>query len=354
MNDEEKKLRIQQEQAQATFARKALNEGKGAEALSFLQETTAFWPQNLITIMSVLGFHYGNLTLRKKASFLFRKHLKLCTNVKSLEASVRWLNNPIRSRTIGLGGLGLAIDCHRKSLEPSWNGIWDNPALAGGQEALATFVGKHPDEVTDPEVCLIAASQVGNWSPWVKRYRALNGNPNNPKFLKLWASKTVLKIENPSICEMRRLRKFTELGDIHEVRSFLRNITRTQRSAEGRMTNRVFAQYALYLYCECERLEHVIDDWVHIAESALYLNHYMVERIAQRVLANLERNSSADVVFDRLVRKHGKIEVTQFALRDIGPRGNPIWQNIYRLIPVNSDARRILAVYSRLELDSYR
>jgi len=91
---------------------------------------------------------------------------------------------------------------------------------------------------------------------------------------------------------------------------------------------------------------------VHIAQSALYLDHSTVQRIVQRILAELELTPIAQEVFEKLVRKNGEIRVTESAREDIGLSGNPIWQSVYKLMPINADARKILTAYSDREFDS--
>ena len=145
------------------------------------------------------------------------------------------------------------------------------------------------------------------------------------------------------------LRKYAEVGRFWEVRAFLRHITPIERSKKGKDPSWALAKYALLIYCGWERLEHEVEDWVHIAKSALYLRHVMIQRIAQRGLAAMVRTPSAHQVFEELTAIHGQIRVTDDAKGDVGPRGNPIWQSVYHQLPIDANARKILIEYSRSE-----
>jgi len=224
MNNEEKKLQRQQDQARVDAARKALDEGNAKKALSFLDEVSECWSQNLITLMGVVGFHSEKVNLANRATSLFYQHLKLCTNVKILSGPALWLRNPKRARSIPLE-FKLAIDNRRRQLQPDWDGVWLDPGL-GSSNKIPIILTKQPNEVFDAKLCLGAAEQAKNWDPWIQRYQALGGDCSDPKYFKFWAAKIVsAEHKKPSPKHKAMLKKFAASGDISEVRSFLRNIT---------------------------------------------------------------------------------------------------------------------------------
>lgn len=345
MNEMEIKLRRLQEQASATTARKALDLGNAAEALSIVEEATEFWPQNLIIFMSVIGFYDNQKVLVKRAYHLFRNQLAFCSNVNSLSQLVLWIRNPSRAKSIP-NQLKEAIDRKRKEMQPDWDGIWVDGGTGPNNRSLA-MKEKLPDEVHNTDDCLIMASQASNWGPWINRYCFLGGSTENKAYLKLMVAKAVSLSKSPTPRIKGLLRKFTKIGDISEVRRFLKNITPTHRSLKGIELNPELARYALYLYAECERLEHTAKDWVHIARSALYLNQRVLMRITHRILAEVERNADVDEVLEQLVIRNGQMMVTDSVRNDVGIQGNSIWESLYHRIPVNADARKILSVYSR-------
>lgn len=350
MKDTSERIRKQQEQASALAARRALDEDNPTKALLLAAQVTEFWPQNIVTLLAIIGFHSQDHSLVRQAQTLFATQLKLCTNAKSLVQIGVWMDNPRRKKSLP-DYLRTALDTQRKMLEPDWDGKWVDPGLASSNKAL-TIINKHPSEVHDPIDCLIAASQVGNWDPWIRRYDELNGSHEDPRYLKLMVAKFVPSAERPSYRIKDLLKKFTRTASAPEVRRFLRSITPTRATAGEKSPNPYLAYYALFLYCECERLEHTVMDWVHVAESALFLDHYTVARAVQRILAEAELDPAAELVYARLVQKNGQIQRSLSPLADIGPRGSPIWQSIYHRIPVNTDAAKILSSYSRRELDS--
>ncbi len=139
------------------------------------------------------------------------------------------------------------------------------------------------------------------------------------------------------------------MGKVGEVRKFLRNIAPVRDNHIGRPPNWELSRYALLLYCGCERLEHTVEDWVHISDSATYLDLPLIERIVQRILAGLVGTPAAKKAFDRLTMRRGVIEVTSREIEDTGLRGNPIWKMIQTLVPVDADARRLLFAYAHYE-----
>ena len=343
-------LRNQQQVILVNAARKALDNGRPIDALSLIERVPDFWQQNLITIMGVFVFQANSHEIKKWALTLLHKHLELCTKPTGLFPAAFWIRNPVRESQLP-SELKILIDSKRKSLELDWDGIWHDPGVGDSNIALA-ILAKRPEEVFDANACLVAASQIQDWNPWLARYRALGGSLEDPKYLKIWIARTVKrkKEASPKVKEM--LRKYSQVGNVGEVRAFLRHITPVTRSRKGRDPNWELAKYALLVYCGWERLGHDVGDWVHIAKSALYLRHTMVQRIAQRGLAGLERTPSAHRVLEELTAINGEIRITSSAKRDIGVRGNPIWQSVYHQLPIDANARKILIVYSRSEVEA--
>lgn len=351
MNEEEVKLRRQKEQAFALRARKALDGNNPTVALSLIEEVAEFWPQNLITILGVIGFHSRNEPLVKKAQHLFGTQLELCSNVNALTQVALWVQNPLRKKSIPIQ-LQHAINRKRKNLEPNWDGTWFNGGIASTNRSCA-LRKKCLDEIHDANDCLIVASQSANWLPWITRYRSLGGSTESPIYVKLMVAKAVSQEKEPTPRIKGLLKKFTKMGDVSEVRRFLRNITPTHRSLKGkRNPNFELACYALYLYGECERLEHTTEDWVHIAKSALYLGQDTLARIAQRILVESRGVPNVDEVLEQLFLKNGEIQVTKFPRNDIGIQANLVWQEFYARTPVNMNAGKIFSAYSRERITS--
>jgi hypothetical protein len=346
--DRETGLRKQKELADARAARKALDHGNPARALSLVKNVENFWPQNLITLMGIIGFHSDKRDLVIRAHRLFNTQLQLCTKAGALIQLAAWAHHPKRSASIPTV-LKEAIDRQWRTLDPDWDGSWDDGGTSASNKALA-ITKLDPSQVTSPDDCLLAVAQVGTWGPWLNRYHQLGGSTENPQYLKIIVAKAVSRELGPTARIKGLLKKFTQVGKVSEVRKFLRHITPTHDSPEGINPNHKLAEYALMLYCHYSRIEHTLDDWVHIAESALHLDHYVVARTVQRILVDYDDDPRADVILRRLAHKYGPISKTGSPRDDIGPKGNPIWGNIFPLIPVNEDARKILASYSGLEL----
>jgi len=305
MNDEEKKLRRQQEQVSATAARKALDQGDAARALSLIENASEFWQQNLIILSSVIGFYSNNIVLVNKAYSLFYAQLRLCSNTSSLSSVALWMMNPNRTESIP-DRLKRAIDSRREELDPDWNGFWDNPGARSINTAHA-IMAKRPDEVCDTNDCLVAASQARDWHPWIHRYHSLCGSSENPAYLKIMVAKAVPMDKKPPASIKESLKKFTILGKISEVRSFLRAITPVRRPADGKMPNTELAKYALRLYCECKRLELTVEDWIHIAESSMYLDCDTIAQMAQHTLEKADPTPNTKEIIEKLVERYGQI-----------------------------------------------
>jgi hypothetical protein len=350
MLSKKKGLHGKQQEMLANAARVALDDNRPGDALSLVERASGFQSKNLITILGVFCTHPTE-QVRVWAFTLLRKNLAECSDPTQLVQAAFWLRNPKRSYFLP-EELNQLIDGRRKELEPVWDGMWQNPGLNEANVAL-TILTKRPEEILNIDDCIIAASQARNWYPWLARYRALGGSPENPKYLKLWVKKFASQNRTVPPKVKKQLQRFCEIGLTEEVRAFLRSITPSHKSkkSEGRNLNPELAKYALLIYCGCERLELGVEDWVHIAKSALYLKHSMIQRIAQRGLAVLQRPPSAHQVFEELRVINGDIPITNSAKEDIGLRGNPIWQSVYHLLPVDANARRILVAYSISEAE---
>lgn len=344
-------LRRQQEQILVNLARQALDGDRPIDALSLLERVSSFWQQNLITLLILLTNERVEAHVKKRALALFHKQLSLCTNPTGLVHAALWVRNPVRMWQIPMH-LQTMIDNRRKSVEPDWDGVWDNPGMGTSNVGLE-IVKKSPEEVFDSNDCLIAASQVGNWNPWLKRYRELGGGLEEPRYMKLWIARTVARGREPDPQVKEMLKKYCNVGNFDEVRAFLRHITPTRHHFSRRDPNHAFAKYVLLVYCAWERLQHDASDWVHIAQSAVYLRHTMLQRIAQRGLAGVPRTPSAHRIFEELNAIHGEIRITGSSKKDIGPRGNPIWQSVYHQLPIDGNARKILIVYSNAEMAAF-
>jgi len=349
MEQTEEGLRIQQEKLLMDLARRAMDEGDHEAALNMVQRATRCWEHCFVTLLSIVVF--GKQDEHKQvATELYIQQLQWCQNINSLRGTALWMRNPVRAYLIPPHHSN-ALDERRKALEPGWNGVWEEFGRTGSQVAIA-ITKKNPREVKTPEECLIAISNAGDWIPWYKRYRELGGDTNDPKFLKVWVAKAAIKKSGrPKEFVIKALRDFTHTASIVEVRKFLRKLTPSTEYLGKKKLNRNLSRHALLLYCECDRLEHTQEDWVHIAESAMYLQLPDIERMVQRILAESERDIEAQAMFEKLVERNGVIQVTNDVLRDIGLRGNPIWNSPCTRTPVNGDARRILKRYSSYEIE---
>ena len=340
----------QQHYTMAQAARTALNQGDSVTALSLTRKVGIFLPDNLITIMSVFCTH-PTQDMRYRALALFKHQLMQCTNTSGLLSLALWVRNSKREFFLPVE-LKQLIDERRLTLEPHWDGVWGNPGFESAQKTLNTFRGLHPTEVHDPETCLNAAAQrKDDEDLWLIRYLSLGGNPENPKYLKIKVAKVFASpSEKPTKASRQALRRYSEVAPSGEVRRFFRKLTPLKNSYK-KSCNKHMGRYALFLYCNCERIILVPEDWVHIAYSALCLKEVVVQRIAQRTLASLNRTSKAQSIFEKLSAIHGPIQVTNSPLTDIGPGGNPIWQSVYNLLPIDANARRILFSYAEAELN---
>lgn len=347
MNPTEKKLRNQQELILVNAARKALDHGRHAEGLMFIERISGFWAQNLISLMIVICFSKSR-ELQKRAQSLFRQHLELCENVTQLSHAALWAKNPKRAYLSALPELKRLIDMRRKALEPVWDGVWHDEGLAGSRRSLQ-ITAKHPNDVDSTNDCLVAATQVKDPGPWLDRYLSLGGSEDEPRYLKIFVARVAANGEKLTPQVKRMLKRYCEVANVQSARAFIRSITPVRLGAEGRDPDWKLARFALVIYSGWERLEHDLSDWMHIAESAMYLDNKMIQLLAMRGLAGLQRTPDAQEVFEQLIARHGWVRTTRNTREDIGPRPNPIWQSIYYRVPVDANARSILIAYSHAE-----
>lgn len=328
-------------------AREALDEGRPIDALSLIERVSDFFQQNLITIMGVFCCNPTE-ELKRWALILFKDNLAKCSKSGALLPAANWVRNPKRSWFLPREFKQL-IDDRRRIIEPDWDGTWDNSGIKGTPELLNKEIC--PEKIVDLEICLGIAGHASNANPWLSRYLALGGSDENSKYLKIMIAKVAtFRGQEPSSELKRMLRRYCEVGNVFEIKKFLRHITPAKKSRAG--LNKKLSRYALLVYCSCERLEHDAEDWMHIAKSASYLKHKMIQRIAQRGLAGLERTPSVHKFFKELEAINGEIYVTNNAKEDIGLKGNPIWQSVYNLLPVNGNAVKILLSYSKYEIET--
>jgi len=351
MTIQENGLCKKQQAIMITAARKAMDDGSPFEALSLAERVIDFSTANLITILSVFCTH-PTIRLKNKALVALRRHLARCSRPLELIHAALWLRNPRRSYFLP-EHLQELVDERRRDLEPNWNGIWENPGMKGSSAVIAKYKGKSPQEVYDPDVCIIAASQVRDWNSWLMRYLALGGNADDVRYLKIRIAKAATIWHKKLSPEVRRaIRVYCEKASVGDVRKLLRSITPIEKKTHKRRLTSLLARYALLVYCSCEKLEYDAEDWVHIARSSNFLNLPKLRKIAQRGLASVERTPSAQRVLEELIAIDGEIRVTDSAKEDIGPGGNPIWQSVYKLLPIDANARKILMSYARFETES--
>ncbi len=343
-DDRQKGLRRVREATEAKHAREALDIGNAAEALSIIERALEYNAQNLISLLSIICFQNRDQRLVQKATRLFYRDLNLCMNFKLLIPPMQWIQNPKRTRSVPPRLID-AIKARRRNIEPSWNGTWENP----GANEKNTVLAKRPEDVTDPIECLHAAAQTSLWKMWHKRYVELGGDVENPLYLKIWVSKGIERDTEPTPRIKGLLEKFTLLAGVGEVRKFLRNITPIRNGSEGKTPNQRIATWALLLYCQCDRLDHTADDWVHIAQSAVYLDHLLVARITYRILFDLEKTFVIEEVLDLLALKTGRIVPTRSAKSDIGLH-NPVLHDVFQLLPDDATSSAILSAYARKTL----
>lgn len=348
MKDSKEKLLNRQQYILGVAARQAMDQDLIIEALDLIERITNFEQSIPVTIMQVFCCN-PDAVLEKRALDLFKDHLGRCLKPLDLTSAALWVRNPKREWWIR-SDLKQMIDDRRKYLEPSWDGEWKNPGTKGCKVQNCLFEGKQPEQVFSPEDCLVAASQSGTKKDvWLSRYLTLGGSDKDEKYLKIKiahvAVRPTQKIDAP-IKQM--LIDYCNVGDIRDVRRFLSRITPTKKSSSGLELNKQLASFALLHYSSLQ-LEHSVEDWVHIAQCSIYLKHDVIQRIAQRGLATLERTPAAQKVFDELMNIHGKMPVSDNVVNDIGPAGNRIWQSVYKLLPIDRKASYILASYSKLE-----
>jgi len=343
------KDRNKQQKILVDSARKAMDEGRVIEALSLIERIPNFWTGNIITIMITFCTHPTD-DEKMWAYALLRKHLKKCSDAAGLVSAALWVDNPKRSRWLPIE-LKQLIDGRRRYLEPDWNGIWDNQSAKSIPQQYSSNKHICPDEISNSDACLDLANQTSSWKPWIKRYLDLGGSTENPKYLKAMLSRAASKREGLSFKTKKMFHQYSKIEKAAKLRSFLRHITPARKSRKGYDINEDVAKYALLIYCSCERLEHGIDDWIHIAQSSLYLKHVTIQKIAQRGLAGSERTFSAHNLFEKLKAIHGDCAVTSDAKKDVGIKGNPIWDSAYKFLPIDGNAVKILLSYSKYELE---
>lgn len=333
-----------QQATMITAARKAMDDDSPFEALKLAERVTDFSTANLITIMSVFCAH-PTIHLKNRAFVILRRQLARCSRPIELIPAALWIRNPKRSYFLPKD-LQELIDKRRRELESDWNGIWENPGMKG---SVALYKRKSPQEVYDPDDCLTVASQARDWNPWLMRYLALGGNANDTRYLKIRIAIAASTRPKKLSSEVKRaIWQYCENASAGNIRKLLRSITPTKETHERRLSP-LLARYALLSYCSCEKLEYDAEDWVHIALSSNYLKLPKIRRIAQRGLASAERTPSAQRMLEELIAIDGEIRVTGNAKEDIGFGGNPIWQSVYKLLPIDANARKILMSYARFE-----
>lgn len=334
-------------------ARGALDNGRPDVALALIAQISGFYVENLITLMGVLALHASD-SINGIAYTLFTQHLSRCSQSRELVHAVLWARNPKRCASLPEAVRSL-MDDRRRELEPEWNGVWENLGSQDWVNAMR-YSTMRPEEAYNIATCITAAKNaLGNdVLPWLQRYANLGGNTKHPAYLTVYLSHVVFLQTPPSEHIKKTLRLYTTVGDISKVRKFLRNITDPLYNRSGVKVHQSLSRYALLLYCGCDRLDHNIHDWTHIAKSALSFGHGVIQRIALRALVTMERTQQAQEVFDRLTAIHGTLRVTDNAKVDVGlvPITNSIWHSVYLQLPIDADARRIMISYARYETNN--
>jgi hypothetical protein len=333
----------------AKVARDLLIEKKYAEVLAVVARIPVFLTETPITVMLV--YAQGGEALKAASIDSFKECVQLCTRETMLTSSVMWIMKR-KPTTPDLEVFESLLSERRKHIQPDWDGVWNIASVH--MNNLLTHMARDalPEHVHDPDTCLRVATQKRrkDLQAWVDRYFELGGSATTPLYLKFVVGRASAHGIEPTDEVKRALQMYSALAPIEEVRRFLRKIAPTRRGTSAMPPNTQLGRYALLVYASCERIRHECEDWTHIAKSALYCRHVEMQRIAQRGLAGCRRDTIAQNVFLELTRLHGEIQVTVNTKQDIRIRGNPVWDRVYHLIPVNADARKILIAYSRAEM----
>jgi hypothetical protein len=334
----------------AKVSRDFLVERKYAEVLAVMARIPLFLGEMPITIMTVY-VQCDDAALRAAAIDSFKKCLQLCTREVMLTSSVMWVLKR-KSSAPDLEVFESLLNERRKHIQPDWDGVWDIVSVHANDVLAQVVRDALPEHVHDPETCLKVATQKRrkDIQAWVDRYFELGGSSTTPSYLKFVVGRASAYGIEPTDEVRRALQMYSSAAPIEEVRKFLRKIAPTRRGTSVMPPNTQLGRYALLVYASCERIRHDCEDWTHIAKSALYCRHVEMQRIAQRGLAGCRRDTIAQNIFLELTRLHGEIAVTANTKQDIRIRGNPVWDRVYHLIPVNADARKILIVYSCAEM----
>lgn len=338
------KLLNKQRDALSRAARDALDDGRPIDALALIERLPSIDSADLVTVMEAIEQDPPK-HVATWAQKVFEKLLAQTVDVNQLTPGACWVYSNKR-RKFPREILD-AINARRRKLDPEWNGVWHDSGRDGAERIRDTFAGKQPAEVFDTAVCLNAANQSNDAEPWLARYRELGGDVDAVLYLKTKISRAVhrkVPIPGEAYADLRRL---CAVGPPHEVKRFLRNMVGRKRVSGIDIS---FRSFALLMYCSFERVEHTVDDWVFIAESALLLRKRTLQCLAQRGLATCERTPTAQRIFEELIRRVGEVYVTQSARDDVRLQGNPIWDDIYVRIPVDANARSVLISYSQAAL----
>lgn len=312
-----------------------------------LKRLKNFCEPSLIVILSVFCTRPSK-HIMVQAIALLKKQLALCSNPNELTNAALYLRSP--KRYFLPKSLAQMVDDTRRTLDPTWGGVWEN----GGLRGVVNFQSQTPKNTFDQESCLNAASQVSDALPWLRRYLSLGGSPKNPKYLRIRIAKAFSNRSGHVLdTEIKKcVNLYCQVESVHAVRKLLRSITPVSTYYVLTDASKRLARFALLVYCGCEKLDHNLEDLVHLGLSSLYLEHSMVQKIIQRALATSHRTPDAQKVFERLVSVNGDIHVTMSAKEDIAARvSNPIWQSVYKLLPVDANAKSILISYSRFEVE---
>ena len=346
MSNSEKGLRLQQEHQLAKQAREALNNGQVEVCLELLARSQVFLDNNLVCVLGVFCTR-PNDSQRIRAQRLVLRFLQWTEDPKRLDPVAQWLLNPKRNWLSP--ELLRLVEIRRRELEPSWNGIWGNGGRIGQQKVRELFK-KNPRSIFDPEECLIVASQVSDFNPWLQRFLTLGGDPKDPKYLKIRISKAALKIQPPTARLKEMLQDYCATEKINDLRRFLRNLTPTKSVLAWQGVGRKWSRLALLTYCTAERIPLVEADWVHIARCSLILPHTIVQRLAYSGLAAVERSASGQQLFEQLQAIHGYMPVVNQPMERTGRIYNSYWEQAHALAPVDANARSILISYVRAEI----
>lgn len=207
-----------------------------------------------------------------------------------------WVRKPVRKEIFQ--HLDSPISDRIRAIFPEWNGELPN-TLQVKKDAHEKAMSLSMKEIAHPEDCLTyAATAPFKKKPaYLRRYRELKGNEEDPRYLKIRLNNITHEAETVTKNELLKL--MVSLSKQLGPREFRKWAERNSNWGNKRGENdleSVYGRYVLATYCAAQQAQFSITQWQYVARVGLRIDDEYLRQICYARVSQSDMQNMADTV----------------------------------------------------------